>query len=386
MILRGSFQQIVLKAEPPKPCVEWSYLTAEQATERILARQSCYMSGIAGTGKTFFMMQVTKQLEEQGVWVKKVAKFYVAALNVGGGTADAFLHKYGNGGFSRKKCCLVLEEVCVLDTRLLQQLGKRKRMEVQYICLGCPNQFKPIGSEFNGIPTDPDYEASAFLRTLCDGNRLHLTESKRSGEGELWDFYSSIALDGFRFGHSLKSKVAMAKLWFPYKGPTQWNLTVSHAERLSINQSLNVARAPPGSLWLEKSEKNMANEAQGYWLHKGLILIVYLPCGVKRGCHNGQLLEVVGLGLSDAEQQEVFLQDIESKVSTTLPMEFVRDYLRLAYAFTSCGCQGRSLGNEASETEPERGLTIHTDSYHFSWRHLFTGVSRCRSARLLRVC
>ena len=54
-----------------------------------------------------------------------------------------------------------------------------------------------------------------------------------------------------------------------------------------------MARAPPGSLWLEKSEKNMANEAQGYWLHKGLILIVYLPCGVKRGCNNGQLLEVI---------------------------------------------------------------------------------------------
>ena len=51
-------------------------------------------------------------------------------------------------------------------------------MGVQYICLGCPNQFKPIGSEFNGIPTDPDYEASAFLRTLCDGNRLHLAKNE----------------------------------------------------------------------------------------------------------------------------------------------------------------------------------------------------------------
>ena len=41
VILRGCFQPPILKAEPPKPCVEWSYLTAEQATERILARQSC---------------------------------------------------------------------------------------------------------------------------------------------------------------------------------------------------------------------------------------------------------------------------------------------------------------------------------------------------------
>ena len=331
------------------------------------------------------MMLVTQQLQEAGVWVKRVAKCHVAALNVQGGTADAFLHKYGNGGFSRKKCCLVLEEVCVLDTRLLQQLGKRKRMGVQYICLGCPNQFKPIGSEFNGIPTDPIYESSAFLRTLCDGNRLHLTESKRSGEGVLWSFYSSIAMCGKYHHFDLKKQIAIAKDLFPYHRITQWNLTVSHKERLFLNERINKLRAPADAMWLEKSEKPMANEPQGYWLHKGLILIVYLPCGVKRGCHNGQLLEVVGLGLSEGEHQEVFLQDIESKVSTTLPLEFVRDYLRLAYAFTSCGCQGRSLGNEASETEPERGLTIHTNSYYFSWRHLFTGVSRCRSARLLQV-
>ena len=106
----------------------------------------------------------------------------------------------------------------MLDARLLQELAKRKRMGVQYICLGCPNQFKPIGSKFKGIPTDPDYEASAFLRTLCDGNRRHHTESKRKGEGVLWGFYSSIALGGFRFGWSLQIKVAMAKR-FPTKPP-----------------------------------------------------------------------------------------------------------------------------------------------------------------------
>ena len=132
-----------------------------------------------------------------------MAKCHVAALNAGGGTADAFLHKYCNGGFAQKRCCLILEEVLTLDTRILQQLAKRKRMGVTFLCLGCPNQFKPIGSEFNGIPTDANYEASAFLRTLCDGNRLHLTESKRSGEGALWDYYSSIVIGGFRFTWSL---------------------------------------------------------------------------------------------------------------------------------------------------------------------------------------
>ena len=174
----------------------------------------------------------------------------------------------------------------------------------------------------------------------------------------------------------------MAKLWFPYKAPTQWNLTVSHKERLSINSRLNKLWAQRKDvLWVEKSERKAANEPQGYWLHEGLVLIVYLPCGTKRMCHNGQLLEVLGL----PEDGEVPLRDIESKQEMRQPLDFVRDFMRLGYAFTGCGCQGRSLGNEATETEPERGLTIHTDNYHFSWRHLFTGVSRCRSARLLQV-
>ena len=105
--------------------------------------------------------------------MKKLAKCHVAALNIQGQTADSFLHKYRNGGFASSKCCLVLEEVCTLDTRLLSALAKRKRMGVQFICLGCPNQHLPIGNAFNGIPVEPDYETSAFLRALCDGNRLH---------------------------------------------------------------------------------------------------------------------------------------------------------------------------------------------------------------------
>ena len=100
-------------------------------------------------------------------------------------------------------------------------------MGVQFICLGCSNLHLPIGNSHNGIPVQPDYEASAFLRSLCDGNRLHLTESKRSGEGVLWDYYSSIALGGFRYTWSLEEQVALAKQLFPDRKLTQRNLPMT---------------------------------------------------------------------------------------------------------------------------------------------------------------
>jgi hypothetical protein len=100
--------------------------------------------------------------------------------------------------------------VRTLDTRLLSALDKRKRKGVQIICRGCPHQHLAIGNAANGTNVKPNYEASACLRALCEGNRLRLTESKRSGEGVLWDYYSSIALGGFRCTWSLQEQVALA--------------------------------------------------------------------------------------------------------------------------------------------------------------------------------
>ena len=89
--------------------------------------------------------------------------------------------------------------------------------------------------------------------------------------------------------------------------------------------------------------------------------------------------QVLGLG------EDVTLKDIESKQERVLPLQFVRDAMRLGFAFTSHSAQGRSLGNEAIEDEPERGLTVHTGHPKFTLRHLFTGTSRCRAGRLLQV-
>ena len=76
----------------------------------------------------------------------------------------------------------------------------------------------------------------------------------------------------------------------------------------------------------------------------------------------------------------------ESKEVVELPIEFVRDYRWLAYAFTNVGCQGRSLDNLAEDGVLERGLTIwDTGSPYFTRAHLFTGTSRCRSGSILQV-
>ena len=182
-------------------------------------------------------------------------------------------------------------------------------------------------------------------------------------------------------------KIEIARETFPLRKPTQWNLTLSHRTRKQINQSYNQrdAKGRDDKVWIEKSERQSPNEPQAFWLFPGLILIAYISAGKMGGVHNGQLFETQWF-----DEHKAAMRDIESNDIYELTLEFIKHNLRLGYAFTNVGCQGRSLGNFASSDgpfpEPERGITIwDTDSVHFELAHLFTGTSRARSGELLQV-
>ena len=129
-----------------------------------------------------------------------------------------------------------------------------------------------------------------FLKTLCDGNRLHLTESKRSGDGPLWDYYSSIAIGGYRYNWPLAEQVALAKRLFPYKRATQWNLTVSNKERLEINAKL-----------MKKGYRNY--KGQGYWM----------PASVKPTAWS--IARAAALSLPSTTREEYLLPFLLSAIS-----------------------------------------------------------------------
>ena len=104
--------------------------------------------------------------------------------------------------------------------------------------------------------------------------------------------------------------------------------------------------------------------------------------------HNGQIFRVL-----NATKTHVNMFGIESFEVMTMEIEYVRHNLRLAYAFTNVGCQGRSLGNfddfqheDMLRCNQENGVTVwDVDSKHFRIEHLFTGTSRCRAGELLQV-
>ena len=79
--------------------------------------------------------------------------------------------------------------------------------------------------------------------------------------------------------------------------------------------------------------------------------------------------------VSSIESDAVVVKGVEEEMKLSFPQ--VASLLRLSFARTYAGCQG---------TEFEEELRLHdTSNRHFTMRHLFVGMSRCKDRRKLDI-
>ena len=147
------------------------------------------------------------------------------------------------------------------------------------------------------VPLSVDVSHGTLLKSICGGNRLLLTEGKRSCQ-ELFDFYSSCATSGSWFSLSLVEMVAEARKAFPSQGFADINLVISHKRRISINAKVQARRLreerPADVLCLAGHKQSTANISQPMVLWKGIPLTAVLDGLSKYGIYNSQLLTVQG--------------------------------------------------------------------------------------------
>ena len=75
----------ITEAAPPEAAPEWIWHDVDTATEAVMTSQSLFITGVGGTGKSYIMRQLVRQLQEKGIHVKIIAKCHVATQNAGQG-------------------------------------------------------------------------------------------------------------------------------------------------------------------------------------------------------------------------------------------------------------------------------------------------------------
>jgi len=144
--------------------------------------ESCHIDGMAGTGKSTFVMKLKEEIHKRGKTHMTLAPTNKACRIVDGKTIHSFV----------AACCTrkALNDVCV-DYVFVDEISmvpemfykffltmKRMKPSIKFIIAGDFRQLLPVKDRVK----DCDYKNSTALNELCDGNRLQLSKCRRSDD------------------------------------------------------------------------------------------------------------------------------------------------------------------------------------------------------------
>jgi hypothetical protein len=384
------------------PCSDWQDLEVEEAISRVSAGESIFIRGIAGTGKSHIIREtLIPALRAQGKRVIALAKTHAAAAVAEGDTCDHFAWKHVREGGTGVEVIWV-DEISMLDIELLCDLNHVSFRDPppQWILSGDFNQYTPFFNAFRGQSFSKSFEGSSLLRNLAGGNRLTLTQCRRS-DAQLFAFYSSLIPGGARHERPLADIVIEARQTYhaskasgflPGTALSPTNLVLSHKLRVELNLLCNVADAQgregveeftmeeffdPEELENLDTHKNQPQKAL-FW--PGLVV---MACCSGRKLKNALPYEIVAFeGDLVTLRMAVEPSDADDdgsgvSIDVVLTRRKFFSSMRLRYALTYASVQGVTI---------KTLLALHDTSHtHFDVRKLFVGTSRATANNLLVV-
>ncbi len=245
--LEGIYKTPRRDCEEPVEAEAWKDITQETATAGVLKGDSLLLLGAPGVGKTFLLRELIVMLREAGKRVDVVAKTHVATKNLGcdAVTADHWVRKHVRaGGFNCQ--VLVIEELSQIDVQIWADLALVRMKGVQVICCGDFAQFQAVAESWAGCSVmEGALQNSDLLLEMCEGNRLTLTENRRS-DAILFDFYTGLA------DRSIQEVLVEAKALFPKtRLIPDVTLTMSHKRRVVLNKMHNQWHKPAHAIYIQ---------------------------------------------------------------------------------------------------------------------------------------
>ena len=348
----------------------WSdYLETPQVPAIDLARdlvlvqeQPCFIAGPPGSGKSFIIKILAKELREANSTVL-VGAFTnaVARLHDEGRTLHHLLHRAKSfGGW------MIIDEASQIPLAIFAQIQRFRLSGAKFVFVGdFENQLSAAYDYWRGAPA-PELALADSLafRGICGFNRISCTTNRRC-DPQLFQVYGAIPR------MHLDEALLMLRERFPCTGARpDWELCVSNAQRIKINGQRNARESAEWSGERLKVPLELNADAQAACLFPGVRLI---GRATVRGVVNGVLYEVASvtetgatlreLGRDDERTVEVRLEDMKC--------------LALAGALTVFACQGKTLAGR---------VRLHTNSGHTTTRTLTVGISRATHADLVEVC
>lgn len=276
-----------------------------------------FLTGLGGTGKTYFCNKLIEKLQKDGNEVIKLGTTNVSANLLEGMTIDKFQH------INKKKLMYIfLDEISMLKEKFylfLVQL-KMKYKDIKIIMAGDYNQLKPVGERANF-----NYKNSRALYEIVDGNFIHLVRCMRS-DATLFHLSKKV-LEG---NDEIVSKVDNSKLNY-------LNISFTNEKRKEINEKcmkryMNEFQYTEKH-FVKKIEGN--NNSQEFVLMKGMPVITHKTVKKYDFCNN-EFFKV-----KQITNNNIIVSN--DKKELVLEKEIFDKYFNLAFCITTHKSQGLTI-------------------------------------------
>ena len=235
------------------------------ANDVLASGKGCLVTGVAGTGKTYFANVLIDTLEKAGKRCDvKLAPTNKAASHIKGQTIHKYyLSLFLSNNYEKKllKSLNNMDYIIVDEISMVKEvfyrfftLVKRYVPKINFIIIGDFAQFKPVNDNYQG-----SYKDSPALHHLCDGQQINLTKCRRS-DAELFNLYTNIhTVDASRF---------------EYKELTDLNIAYTHITRKHVNR-MCMDKFSEGKEWLTAQRSIMNKKTQTTKIFVGLPIVAH---------------------------------------------------------------------------------------------------------------
>ena len=227
--------------------------------------KGCLVTGVAGTGKTYFANKLVSTLEAAGKRCDiKLAPTNKAASHINGKTIHKYyLSLFLSNNYEKKILkslnnvdYIIIDEISMVKEVFYRffTLIKRYVPKIKFIIIGDFAQFKPVNDVYTG-----SYKDSPALHHLCDGQQVNLTKCRRS-DSELFNLYTNV-------GSVNTSR-------FPFVELTDLNIAYSHRTRKTVNRQC-MDKFSEGQSYLIAHRSKMNKKTQTSKLFVGMPIVSY---------------------------------------------------------------------------------------------------------------
>lgn len=310
-----------------------------------VANKGCFISGDAGTGKSFIINQCIKEglLNKEPKY--RFAPTNKSANNINGGT----IHKHLGMNFDNKISPLMLnkykandivivDEYSMITGNLWRILENLKRRGVIFIILGDEKQVPPIGD-------DRDYSDHSYIHNLTNGNKVILTKVHRYDmklKSNLLDYYHNGKYSNFKTANSQKWEIGDKHICYT-------NMTRKCLNYWCMMEYLSINDVPDSDIVFVDFKnqilsdenktvdniikKNRQNRSQPIWIYKNLPLVSSMS--VKdNNIVKGDEFKVI-----DVNEKKFTIKSFDGRIYEFNPNE-IHKYFYVNYATTIHTSQG----------------------------------------------